>query len=186
MLKKNLKMNYKIQKLINKATLGLTEMGPDFGIGDILYNIKYGVQNLYKFFWVIWRWRGWDFVYNLELLARGLEVYLEKPNYEIENDRLPKENKIREVISLIENRKESDYITMAEEALEMRVSDVNFKFAEVMLDDRDGTYFEMIDSRNQEQKDNDKVIYDMAETIEQKEWDKLFEIMNKNGQGWWN
>ena len=36
--------------------------------------------------------------------------------------------------------------------------------------------------RNEEQKENDDIIYAMAETIEQREWKKIFKLMQKNGQ----
>ena len=35
--------------------------------------IKYGVQNLYKWFWVIWKDRDWDHYYILQLLKFKLE-----------------------------------------------------------------------------------------------------------------
>jgi len=178
-------MNYKIQKIINKATFGLTEMGPGFSVRDIWYNLKYGMQNLRKFFWVVWRWRGWDFVYNLELLARGLEVYLEQPNHEVDETRIPKEVDINTVIKLIRNRSDSDYITMAEKELEMKVSGVGFDFEPIEVEGKK-TMFTMVDKRNEVQKENDTIIYDMAETIEQREWKKIFKLMQKNGQGWWN
>jgi hypothetical protein len=35
--------------------------------------IKYGVKNLYKWFWVIWKDRDWDHYYILEVLKFKLE-----------------------------------------------------------------------------------------------------------------
>jgi len=174
-------MDYKIQKMINRATFGLTEMGAGFDFMDIWYNLKYGFKNLYKFFWVVWKWRGFDFVYNLELMARGLEIYLTYPNYEIDEDKLPKEADIKQVIKFIKNRSKSDYITMAEKELTMEVSGVSFDF-EPYKDN----LFEMIDKRTEAQRENDDIIYRLAEVIEQREWKEIFKLIEENGQGWWN
>jgi len=178
-------MDIKLQKIINKITFGLTEMGPDFNLGDIWYNLKYGAKNLHRFFWVIWKWRGWDYTYNLNLLARGLEVYLKQPNNEVDETRIPKENDIKRVIELIKHRNESDYITMAEEELEMQLSMVDFDFIPCSIKGQEDM-FEMMDKRTDVQKENDKIIFDMAETIEQREWKELFMLIEKGGQGWWN
>jgi len=178
-------MDYEIQKLINRVTFGLTEMGPSFRTTDIWYNFKYGIKNLRRFFWVIWKWRGWDYSYNLGLMARGLEVYVEQPNYEVDETRVPKERAIKRVIELIKRKSDADYITEAEKELEMELSLVGFDFVKLEEEGKEDMY-EMVDKRSEVQKENDTIIYDMSKTIEQREWKELFKLIEKGGQGWWN
>ena len=40
-------------------------------------NFIRGITNLWKFLPVVWRWRGWDYVYTYELFVRGLELQAE-------------------------------------------------------------------------------------------------------------
>jgi hypothetical protein len=37
-------------------------------------NISYGIENLYNYFWVIWRNREWDGAFTYELLQRKIEI----------------------------------------------------------------------------------------------------------------
>ncbi len=179
-------MNYKLQKIINKMTFGLSEMGPGFTFRDIWYNFKYGMKNLIRFFKVVWNYRGFDFQYNLDLLKRGLEVYLTYPNMEIDEDRIPKENDIKRVIQLIENLEKSDYIPIAEKELgEMEPYDIEFKKVD-MLDDDGENLFEMVDNQSKEGKEHSRKVYKRSEEIEQSEWNELFDLIKKNGQRWWN
>lgn len=176
-------MNYEIQRFINRISFGLTETGSGFTIKDIWYNFKYGIKNLYRFFWVVWRWRGWDFSYNLNLFARGLEEYLKMPNYEIDEHRIPKEQDIKKVIEYIKNYNDTNYIELAEEQLKKETTKGKImEFKEI-----EGTeYFEMIDKRTSEQIENDTEIYNLADKIEQDQWEEMCEIIKKNGKSWWN
>jgi len=161
-------------------------MGPGFSMRDIWYNFKYGIKNLKRFFWVVWKYRGFDFQYNLDLLKRGLEVYLTMKNYEIDEDRIPKENDIKRVIEIIERREKSDYISEAEKELgEIEPYDIEFK--EITDKDIDGeNLYEMVDNQSKEGKEHSKKIYKRSDEIEQSEWNELFDLIKKNGQGWWN
>ena len=183
-------MNYNTQKILNKLTFGLTEMGAGFSLSDVWYNLMYGLKNLKRFFWIVWRYRAWDYTYNLQLLKRGLEVYLTFPNYEIDKDRIPKENDIKRSIEIINNLSsdEMPYIHMAEKELgEMKHYDKSFEFREIEKKDENGDAFsEMIDLRDKVDQDHAHDIYRRADDIEGEEWDELFDLMKSKGRGWWN
>jgi hypothetical protein len=52
--------------------------------------IKYGIQNLYKWFWVVWKDRDWDHHYIFEVLKFKLEKqakHLEDGGFHNENQR---------------------------------------------------------------------------------------------------
>ena len=179
-------MNYKTQKIINKLTFGLSEMGAGFTLSDIWYNFKYGFKNLRRFFWIVWKYRGWDYSYNLLLLKRGLEVYLTFPNYEVDEDRIPKENDIKRAIQIINNIDKHPYITMSEKELG-EIVNVGMNFKELEDKDENGdNFYEWVDDRTQEEKDHSSKVHKRADEIEKNEWNELFNMMRDKAQGWWN
>lgn len=180
-------MNYKIQKIINKITFGLTEMGPGFNFKDIWYNFKHGFKNLYRFFWVIWKWRPWDFIFNLNLLSRGLSQYLKLSQNsiltEIDRTRLPKEKNMKRVIEIINNINKSNYIEKAENILGEIITHNMMNFKEIK--DKPG-FSEMIDERSIKDKEHTKKVFKLSENIEENEWNELIKILKKDARSWWN
>jgi len=178
-------MNYDTQKIINKLTFGLSEMGAGFTLSDIWYNFKYGIKNLRRFFWVIWKYRGWDYTYNLLLLKRGLEVYLTFPNYEVDKGRIPKENDIKRVIQIIENLYKSPYLSFAEKELgEIVFGGMDFKELKEK-DDKGEKLYEWVDGRTKKEKKHSDKVFKRSEELEQNEWNELFDTMKNKAQGWW-
>lgn len=179
-------MKYRAQKLINKSTFGLSTMGAGFKLSDIWYNFKYGFKNLRRFFWVIWKYRGFDYTYNLLLLKRGLEVYLTFPNYEVDESRIPKETDIKRVIQIIENIDKSVYLSVAEEKLG-EIAHVGMDFKELDKEDYNGEkLYEWIDNRSDEEKTHADKVWKLSNKLEQKEWNELFDIMKSESKSWWN
>ena len=180
-------MNYKTQKFLNKITFGLTEMGADFSLSDIWYNLKNGISNLRKFFWVVWKYRGWDFHYNLEVFAKTIEIYLEESQYspamEIEKSRIPKEQKMVRVLELINNRKRDDFMERTEKELGLEYPYKDFKFKET---EKNGIkMFQMIDDDTEEEKKLISKLIHHSNDLEQAEWNEIWDIIKKDAQGWW-
>lgn len=180
-------MNYKSQKIINKLTFGLTEMCPGCTLSDIWYNFKNGISNLKTFFWTIWKWRSWDFQYNLEVLGKTIEVYLEKSQYspamEIDESRIPKETKMKRVLVIIKNIKEDDYLNAAETELGIKYpfKDIDFKEVEI----HGQPMFEMIDNHTDEENEIIKKLITRSNEIQMDEWNELWDIIKSDAQGWW-
>lgn len=178
-------LKYKSQKLINRLTFGLSEMGSGFTYSDIWYNLKYGFKNLKSFFWVVWRYRPWDYTYNLLLLKRGLEIYLKSPNNEIDEDRIPKENRIKRVIQIIDNLDKSPYVEMAEQELG-KICTKGFNFVELSeKGDDGGNLYTMVSKSTPEMQEHNSLVYKRSYEIENEEWDELFDIIKSDGRGWW-
>lgn len=180
-------MNYKTQKFLNTITFGLTTMGSGMELSDVWYNFKHGMRNLKRFFWVVWKHRGWDYQYNLDLLKRGMEVYLTYPNYEVDETRIPKEKDMKRVIQLIENLGKADYISVAEKELgELSKREIEFKKIDKSELDTSEDMYEWIDNDTKEEKEHRDKVYKLSDEIEQSEWKELFKLIEKNAQTWWN
>ena len=180
-------MNYKMQKIINKLTFGLSEMGPGFTMGDIWYNFKNGLWNLKKFFKVVWEWRSWDNAYNLNLYAKSLELYLEQSPYspalEIDKTRIPKERNMKRVVELIKNRNDDNYIERVEEEMGRDVN-YGFSFKEIKGDNGEKMY-EMLDHATEEEKEFRTKVYKRVDELTRDEWNELWDIIRDDSQGWW-
>ncbi len=78
------------------------------------------LENLWYFRKELWRFRSWDYTFNLSLLARSLEKSantLEFHGNEIEETRMKKVAKMKRVIEIIRTLDESSYISLAEKEL---------------------------------------------------------------------
>jgi hypothetical protein len=79
---------------------------------DLYYNIKQGITNLIRYFFVVWNQREWDFEYTLDIVQFKLELLyknLDKYSNEVREDLDPKLLKIKETIELIKRIKEDKY-----------------------------------------------------------------------------
>ena len=179
-------MKYKVQKFINTITFRLTEMGPGFTFRDIWYNFKYGIKNLHRFFWVIWKWRPWAFDYNADLLSRGLSQYLrlsQKSTFKEEDKtRLPKEAAIKKVIDLISNLDELVYLEEAEKLLG-KLTEREFEFEDIK--DKPG-FCRLIDNRTNEELAHDKKVYALSEKLIDNAWNNIWNTIKKDARVWWN
>ena len=182
-------MNYKVQNFLNKITFGLTEMGPGFDLRDIWYNLKNGFSNLRKFFWVVWKYRSWDFHYNLEVFAKTIETYLEQSQYspamEIDDTRLPKERNMKSELELIKNQNAYNYIESAEKELGIKYpyKDTNFK---EFIHENGEKMFELVNNDTKEEREIINKLIKRSNEIEQEEWNELWDIIKSDAQGWWN
>ena len=179
-------MNYKLQITINK--IGTWYHGIRDIFYDIWYNLKYGIINLYRFFWVVWKWRAHCNTYSMNLYANGLIEYLKRSNkYEVDEDRIPKELDIQRAIDIIDNIENSNYISAAEVELGLKhpTRDILFEKFEDDSDMGDDLY-ELIDTRTDEDVKIANMIYMLSDKIEQDEWDELISLIRNNARSWWN
>lgn len=73
-----------------------------------IYDLRQGIRNLIHFFPIIWKFRPWDYQYNLDLLGKSLELtYQEMKDGVAENDQAVAE--IDEVINRIYIMENNDY-----------------------------------------------------------------------------
>lgn len=128
------------------------------------YKIPMFFENVWYFRKVLWRFRSWDYTFNLMMLSKSLEKTahtLEFHGFEIEETKNKKVEKIKRVIEIINSLNESNYINRAEEQLgELR--GVEF------WEDKEDT---------PEDKEHNKKVLDLSSKIEEDEWSELFVIL---------
>jgi hypothetical protein len=128
------------------------------------YKIPMFFENVWYFRKELWRFRSWDYTFNLMMLSRSLEKTsntLEFFGYEIDETRLKKVEKIKRVIEIIKSLNESNYTDRAEEQIG-KLKGVGF------WEDREDT---------PEDKEHNKKVFDLSSKIEEEEWEELFKIL---------
>jgi hypothetical protein len=131
------------------------------------YDLKQGVKNLIYFFPQVWKFRRWDYRFQLEMLKHSL-VPLHKAilnGNEVDGPRLKKAAKIQRTIEILENITDDKYIDIAEAKLGYDV-DTSYLFR---------------DEPN-EIKEKNRAVYDLADEIETKEWNELWRILKGQKQ----
>jgi len=128
------------------------------------YKIPMFFENIWFFRKELWRFRSWDYTFNLMMLSRSLEKTvntLEFQGYEIEETKNKKVEKIKRVIEIIKSLDESNYINRAEDQIgELR--GVEF------WEDKEDT---------PEDKEHNKKVFELSTKIEEDEWEELFTIL---------
>ena len=128
------------------------------------YKIPMFFENIWFFRKELWRFRSWDYTFNLMILSRSLEKTvhtLEFHGWEIEETKIKKVEKIKRVIEIIKSLDESNYIKRAEDQIgELR--GVEF------WEDKEDT---------PEDKEHNKKVFDLSTQIENDEWEELFNIL---------
>ena len=129
------------------------------------YKIPMFLKNVWYFKKELWRFRGWDYTFNLEMFARSLEKTvhtLEFYGNEVESTRNKKIQKIKRVIEIIKNIDESRYINLAEKELgELKNKDAWF-------DDVEDT---------PEEKEHNKKVFDRSNELEKQDYEELWQIL---------
>lgn len=137
------------------------------------YDIGHFISNLWWFRKELWRFRCWDYSYNLYLFGRSLERTannLEKNGNEVAVSRDKKIKKIRKAIELINNIRSDSFISDAEKELD-KLSDCEIKFEEV-----ENNIYQLVDNLTEEDKQHNQTIYKRAAEIENKQWNELWDI----------
>ena len=128
------------------------------------YKIPMFFENIWFFRKELWRFRSWDYTFNLMMFSRSLEKTvhtLEFHGWEIEETKIKKVEKIKRVIEIIKSLDESNYIKRAEDQIgELR--GVEF------WEDKEDT---------PEDKEHNKKVFDLSTQIENDEWEELFNIL---------
>lgn len=128
------------------------------------YKIPMFFKNVWYFRKELWRFRSWDYTFNLMMFSRSLEKTvhtLEFHGWEIEETKIKKVEKIKRVIQIIKSLDESNYIKRAEDQIgELR--GVEF------WEDKEDT---------PEDKEHNKKVFDLSTQIENDEWEELFNIL---------
>jgi hypothetical protein len=154
------------------------------------YDLPYGIQNIFYFWKVIWKFRSYDHSYVQSVLLRALErqrLYMGANSDEIESDLNPKLEMMQKVINNLKRLEENTFIEEAEAELgELFRFDLQFEKVEGSED-----LFEMKDSLTEEQKSHNGKIYRRSDELENECWEETWNIIKghqrKMGEdGKWN
>lgn len=157
---------------------------------QLYYNTIRGISNLFNYFKIVWKMAPWDFNSgNLEMFKFQLEqllVHIEN-GYEVDEDRIPKENDIKRCIELLNNLITDNY---AERCGGYNRHNYPIEFEK--LNDGSGNS-RLKDFRTEQERNQDYETLTKSFELENKEWLELWEIVakgkhsNRGGaQGWWD
>ena len=147
-------------------------------------NLIDGLKNLKRFFWVIWGFRGFDYIFSLRVMKKCLETSLTPPFNEVSKSRLSKEVGVRRVIEILDNVIKDPYIEKAEIELGKHYN-YDFRFVKKKdQSDSEQLYTMEFEGTPNDREWNHKLIV-RSEAIKEKEWEELFNILKTDMQGWW-
>lgn len=138
------------------------------------YDIWRFFRNVRKFRKELYGFYPWDFIYNLRLLKRSLELTcenIEKYGNEVPESKNKKVAKMKRVIELIEHISNDDFIDQAEKQLGKEVIRPEWNFEKT----DDELY--MLKEDPEEVRTNNSQIFNLADEIEEKQWKELFSIL---------
>lgn len=150
-------------------------------IKDWYYNIKWAIENLFRYFKIVIIMRPWDSEYILRMVQFQLKILcgtIEKYGNEVDEDRLPKVKRMDEAIKLLDNVFENNYAE--------RCGYIHDATKMIFVDIPDSEYSEIKFERNPKYKDyNESEIFTKAGALQEKEWNKLISILHEM-RGWWD
>lgn len=129
-----------------------------------------GLLNFFKNLWFfrkeLFEFRPWDYGYNLSIFRRSLEKTvrtIEKYGYEVEEIKCKKVDKMKRVIEILQNLKEHNYLTRAQNEL----GEIRNLYSWMDED------FE----ESHEDEEHNRKIFDKASQLEKSEWEEFWSIL---------
>lgn len=142
--------------------------------------ILWTIKNQIIYFRIIKNTRPWDYSYILEMMKFQIEILcknIEKNSLEIDETRLPKIEKMKRAIELLNNIIEDNF------AIRCGYNPDAIKFKTKLT--KDGLY-ELIAEKNPKFENYNEIeVFENASKLEQKEWNELFDILKNNLKEWW-
>lgn len=137
------------------------------------------IKNVWKFRKALWNHHWWDYSGTLqfiEIAVNDMANGAEKRGVEIERSRVKKVAKMRRVVEILQNIRESRYFDIVEEEMGINTDFNKFNFEFVPCEDKPG-FFEMVDTQSEEDQALRRKYYDRVDELEQQEWNELWDIL---------
>jgi len=161
----------------------------------LYYNLKYGIQNLFVYFPIIFKTREWDFVFIYELIQFKLNrvrKHLEEHNLFEGVEKVCQQIRICE--NLIQRLLDNDYNQYLHKKHEERFGKFNFESIFWNKDNNGEDLFELKSKYSKcktdeevELADNEKSkIYELDRIAYEKDRKLLFKMLEKYIEGWWD
>lgn len=139
-----------------------------------------GIYNLWYFRKVIWNFRWWDYQFNLDLFEKSWEYT--KDGISKKGIHLEKNNDVQEIQELLDELKRFNNQPFLEEAeKEIGYKLVGFDFEKIPGTD----LCRMVDNPGKDE-EKTKLVLDRCHELEEENWNKIWEICQKNMRGWWD
>lgn len=139
------------------------------------YKLPMFFKNVWFFRKELWKFRSWDYSFNLMMLRRSLEKTVNTIEFygmEVDVSRMKKVEKMKRVIELLSHIREDSYLELAEKELgQIRDYDLEFEPVE------GGEGYELIDNQDPQDKEHNKKVFDRAHEIELQEWNEIWTIL---------
>lgn len=139
------------------------------------YDIWRFFRNIRKFRKELWNFYPWDYMYNLRLFKKSLELTCENTERygnEVLESRNKKIAKMKRAIELLDNFGEDNFLEQAEKIIGREIIIGNWKFKPI-----DKDMFEM-EPDSEETKKLNSEIYDLSRKIEMDQWKELWDIIH--------
>lgn len=131
-------------------------------------------KNVWRFRRELWEHRWWDYRYTLSVFKRSIEILEEGIRTKGNEERVSQSKKLeqmKKVIELLQHRLDDNYVDRAE-AIHGPLHLSDFKFEET----ENGNYA-LVDEDTEEQKEHNRLVFKTAHSIEEKEWEELWDIL---------
>ena len=147
-------------------------------------DLPYFFENIWFFRKELYKFRSWDYSYNLNLLRRSLEKTvntIEFHGHEVDNSRMKKVEKIKRAIQLLNNIISDKYISQSENELG-EIKDIDWEFIETgittdnTLGEKNEKLYELVENGNDEDNEHNGKVFQRAKEIEKLEWKELLTI----------
>lgn len=142
----------------------------------IRYDAKRFIKNIWIFRKELYHYYKWDYRGHITLLRRSLEYsvkYFEKYGLEIEETRMKKVEKMKRAIEILKWHEDDCFVELAEKRLGFELITHPWEFEKI-----EGTnFYKMVDNETEEEKKNNKEIFELGRKIEYESWSELFEIL---------
>ena len=128
-----------------------------------------------------------DFDYSSIILMLEFQINILRKRMdngnEVIEDRQPKLNDMDEVLKLLKSKLDDDYA----ERCGYDYSKVkNIEFVPVKMSNSSyPNAYEMVNNETEHEQEEYKMIYEKADELEEKEWERIFELL-KNMRSWWD
>jgi len=158
----------------------------------IRYDIPYGIENLIKWFPIVWKDRDYDFYFIYVTLRHKLHLTEQHiRNHDIHTRAKEDADKIKLCVNLLDRLIADDYHEIAFKRHDEKwgAGELNFK----KLPENDELYEGIIshkhvhteEDKEKERKDF-KTAYEHEQYLKNQDKEMLFKLMNKYIEGWWD
>lgn len=150
---------------------------------ETYFNIKYGIQNLIKWFPVIWRDRDWDQTFLLAMLEKKLsnmsDLHKEYGNKANSDETSRQLKRLANLASRISNENYMDEAFKGKEYL-LEKNEM------VFVDIGNGTSKIEFVGLSHEEREELRRLYNVMDELPVEDIEELFDTMKKNIRYWWD